>query len=121
MTKQKTKLKENKNEKTISKKLYQVKVNSGSGNISTYLIEATNKEEAEKNYPKGKLVNIKNTKVETAFKTIEEVIVTPKRDEKKQARMVVARSFEVNKPGTPPEELVGGVLAGSIIQGVLED
>lgn len=32
--------------------------------------------------------------------------------------MYISRSFDVNKPGTPPERLVGGVVGGSIIQGV---
>ncbi len=54
-------------------------------------------------------------------KTIEDVVKTPKRDEKVEPRMFVARSFEVNKPGTSPEDLLGGVLGGSIIQGVLKE
>jgi len=54
-------------------------------------------------------------------KTIEDVVKTPKRDEKVEPRMFVARSFEVNKPGTAPEDLLGGVLGGSIIQGVLKE
>lgn len=54
-------------------------------------------------------------------KTIEDVVKTPKRDEKIEPRMFVARSFEVNKPGTSPEDLLGGVLGGSIIQGVLKE
>jgi len=55
------------------------------------------------------------------IKTIEDVIKTPKRDEKIEPRMFVARSFEINKPGTTPEDLLGGVLGGSIIQGVLKE
>ena len=34
-------------------------------------------------------------------------------------RMLVVRSFNVNKPGTPPSELRGGVIGGTLIQGVL--
>jgi len=45
---------------------------------------------------------------------------SPKRDPKKPARMYVARSFDVNKPGTLPEDLKGGVLGGSLIQGKLK-
>mgnify|MGYP001772611545 CR=1 FL=1 len=41
----------------------------------------------------------------------------PERDPTKPPRMYVARSFDVNKPGTRPEKLVGGVLGGTIIQG----
>jgi len=48
---------------------------------------------------------------------IEEYIPTPKRDLTKPARMHVVRSFDVNKPGTPVDRLVGGVIGGSILQG----
>ncbi len=41
----------------------------------------------------------------------------PPRDPTKPPRMYVARSFDVNKPGTRPDKLVGGVLGGTIIQG----
>jgi len=34
--------------------------------------------------------------------------------------MFVARSFDVNKPGTSPEKLIGGVIGGSIVQGKLK-
>jgi translation initiation factor 2 subunit 3 len=51
---------------------------------------------------------------------IEKNIPTPKRDLKKPLRMFVARSFDVNKPGTLPENLLGGVVGGSLIQGALK-
>ncbi len=41
----------------------------------------------------------------------------PERDPKLPPQMYVARSFDVNKPGTRPEKLKGGVLGGTIIQG----
>lgn len=47
-------------------------------------------------------------------------IPTPERDINKPFRMQVARSFDVNKPGTPPEDLRGGVIGGSLSQGVVE-
>ncbi|MCC6029499.1 MAG: translation initiation factor IF-2 subunit gamma [Candidatus Korarchaeum sp.] len=43
----------------------------------------------------------------------------PQRDPTKTPKMYVARSFDVNRPGTRPEKLVGGVLGGTIIQGRL--
>lgn len=45
----------------------------------------------------------------------------PKRevDVGKPARLSVLRSFNVNPPGTPPEKLRGGVLGGTLLQGVL--
>lgn len=48
---------------------------------------------------------------------IEKVIPTRPRDESKPPKMYVARSFDVNQPGSPPEKLVGGVLGGSLMQG----
>lgn len=57
--------------------------------------------------------------VDVLLQAIDELMPTPVRDESKPPRMYVARSFDVNKPGTTPEELKGGVLGGSIVQGVL--
>ncbi|NQV00035.1 MAG: hypothetical protein HQ538_04800 [Parcubacteria group bacterium] len=34
--------------------------------------------------------------------------------------MLVARSFDINKPGTVPKDIVGGVLGGALTQGVLK-
>jgi translation initiation factor 2 subunit 3 len=48
---------------------------------------------------------------------IEKRIPTPPRDPTKPPRMYVVRSFDVNKPGTPISDLVGGVIGGSILQG----
>jgi translation initiation factor 2 subunit 3 len=58
--------------------------------------------------------------IDALIMEIEKRIPTPKRDLSKPARMYVARSFDVNKPGTLPENLKGGVLGGSIIQGMLK-
>lgn len=51
---------------------------------------------------------------------IQEKIPTPKRDQTIDSRMSVLRSFDVNKPGTEVEDIVGGVVGGSITQGVFE-
>jgi len=51
------------------------------------------------------------------LKTIQEHILTPARDVEKNPLMLVARSFDVNKPGLKPEKLVGGVLGGTVKQG----
>ncbi|MBI4406393.1 translation initiation factor IF-2 subunit gamma [Candidatus Micrarchaeota archaeon] len=37
-----------------------------------------------------------------------------------EPRMYVARSFDVNKPGTPINSLLGGVIGGSIVRGTLK-
>lgn len=43
----------------------------------------------------------------------------PVRDLASPARMVVVRSFCVNKPGATPDELQGGIAGGSILRGSL--
>jgi translation initiation factor 2 subunit 3 len=48
---------------------------------------------------------------------MEKRIPTPKRDPNAAPRMYVLRSFDINKPGTEIDDLHGGVLGGSIIQG----
>ena len=48
---------------------------------------------------------------------IEATIATPDRSEDKRAIMHVARSFDINKPGTRPTKLRGGVIGGSIVEG----
>jgi len=51
---------------------------------------------------------------------IEKTIPTRGHDETKPAKMYVARSFDVNQPGNPPDKFVGGVLGGSLVQGKLK-
>jgi translation initiation factor 2 subunit 3 len=46
-------------------------------------------------------------------------IPVPKRDTVSDARMVVVRSFCVNKPNTTPNNLIGGVIGGSLLRGTL--
>ncbi len=54
------------------------------------------------------------------FEAIEEFIPTPQRDPTKEPLFFVARSFDVNKPGTQIKNLVGGVFGGSLKQGILK-
>jgi len=54
------------------------------------------------------------------IQAIEEEIPTPDRDESEAARMFVARSFDINRPGTTWENLTGGVVGGSLVEGTLE-
>jgi translation initiation factor 2 subunit 3 len=58
--------------------------------------------------------------IDALIGAIEETIPTPTRDPKKPPLMYVARSFDINRPGTRPAELKGGVLGGSLIQGHLK-
>jgi translation initiation factor 2 subunit 3 len=98
-------------------------------------IDIVTKEEALDNYKQIKAF-VKGTIAENApiipvsahhdvnidklIEAIEKYIPTPKHEGKGPARMYVARSFDINQPGSGPEELKGGVLGGSIIQGKLE-
>jgi translation initiation factor 2 subunit 3 len=98
-------------------------------------IDLVSEEEALKNYHQIKDF-VKGTSLEEApiipvssqqrvnidavLEAIEKFIPTPKRDETKDLKMFVARSFDINKPGTEPEKLVGGVLGGAIAQGKLK-
>jgi translation initiation factor 2 subunit 3 len=54
------------------------------------------------------------------LKTINDVMAAPKHEEKADLRMYISRSFDVNRPGTGIGDLRGGVLGGSIVQGVLK-
>jgi len=61
-----------------------------------------------------------NVNIDKLVETIERIIPTPKYDLKKPARLYVARSFDINTPGSSPDTLKGGVLGGSLMQGKLE-
>ena len=55
--------------------------------------------------------------IDLLIKAMEQSLPTPGRDPNLPARMFIVRSFDVNKPGTTVEDLVGGVIGGSITQG----
>lgn len=61
-----------------------------------------------------------NVNIDLLIKTIEEYFKTPKRDSSKEPIMFIARSFDINKPGTEFKKLNGGVLGGSLKQGVIK-
>ncbi|MGZ7069377.1 MAG: translation initiation factor IF-2 subunit gamma [Methanobacterium sp.] len=58
--------------------------------------------------------------VDILIEIIQEMIETPQRLLDKPARMYVARSFDINKPGCKPQNIAGGVIGGSLIQGKLK-
>ncbi len=98
-------------------------------------IDLVSEEEAIKNYEQIKEF-VKGTVAENApiipvsaqhgvnidvlMEAIEKYFPTPKRDKSKSLLMYVARSFDVNKPGKDIKQVVGGVLGGSIVQGVIK-
>ena len=97
-------------------------------------IDLVSEEQALKNYEQIKSF-IKGTSFENSpivpisaqhrvgldflMQAIDENIPTPARDSGKDPIMLVARSFDINKPGITHDKLVGGVLGGSLKQGTL--
>ena len=60
-----------------------------------------------------------NINIDMVIEAIEKTIPTPDRDLAKPPLLMIARSFDVNRPGVTPESLKGGVIGGSLSQGVL--
>ncbi len=58
--------------------------------------------------------------ISALLETIEEHFPTPKRDETIDPKMFIARSFDINKPGTPLEKIKGGVLGGALVSGTFK-
>jgi translation initiation factor 2 subunit 3 len=61
-----------------------------------------------------------NMNIDTLIMAIEKIIPTPKYSKQTPVRMYVARSFDVNVPGTKLKSLKGGVIGGSLIKGSLK-
>ncbi len=53
------------------------------------------------------------------IRTIEEVIPTPPQEPDADPLLLIARSFDINRPGTRPGKLRGGVIGGSLSRGTL--
>lgn len=58
--------------------------------------------------------------VDAVLDTIVNTIPVPPRDFTQEPRMIIIRSFDVNKPGAEIDELKGGVAGGSLLHGVLK-
>ncbi len=58
--------------------------------------------------------------IEVICEYISKKIPIPVRDFTSLPRLIVIRSFDVNKPGAEVDELKGGVAGGSILRGVLK-
>ena len=56
--------------------------------------------------------------IDALIGSIEASIKTPERNEKQDTVMHVLRSFDVNKPGTKLKDIKGGVIGGSLTQGI---
>lgn len=64
---------------------------------------------------------VTNTNIDRLIQAINEVIPTPKREEGTEPLFFVARSFDVNLPGSEITKINGGVLGGSIVHGMLKE
>ncbi len=99
-------------------------------------IDLVSKEEAIKNYEQIKsfleehgydpekipiipVSSVHEVNIEYVLEALLDIPV-PKRNLDADPIFLVSRSFDINKPGTPIEKLVGGVLGGSLLKGVLK-
>ncbi|MBU0586852.1 translation initiation factor IF-2 subunit gamma [Candidatus Micrarchaeota archaeon] len=73
------------------------------------------------NAPIIPVIATQDVNVDALFAAIEKTIPTPERNLKDSPRLYISRSFDINKPGTEIPKLKGGVLGGSLSQGVLKD
>jgi translation initiation factor 2 subunit 3 len=58
--------------------------------------------------------------LDVLIQSLEQTIPTPTRAAAKPPIMHIARSFDVNRPGTPIEKMKGGVIGGSLLQGKIK-
>ncbi|MCD4759528.1 translation initiation factor IF-2 subunit gamma [archaeon] len=61
-----------------------------------------------------------NVNIDVLIETIQEIFKTPKRDKKADPLFYIARSFDINKPGTLIKNINGGVLGGTMGVGMLK-
>ncbi|MCD7781113.1 MAG: translation initiation factor IF-2 subunit gamma [Methanosphaera sp.] len=55
--------------------------------------------------------------IDVLIDAIQKYMKTPRRSLRKNPKLFVARSFDINKPGTKPAKISGGIIGGSLIQG----
>ncbi len=97
-------------------------------------IDLVSKEQAEKNYKEIKEF-VKGTIAENSLiipisaqqgihidKVLQALceLKIPKKDEKSEPVFIIARSFDINKPGTPADKIKGAVLGGALKKGQLK-
>ncbi len=63
---------------------------------------------------------INGANIDVLIEAIENIMTTPERDISKKPRFYVARSFDINKPGTAIDELKGSVIGGSVTHGLFK-
>ncbi|MFX1392021.1 MAG: translation initiation factor IF-2 subunit gamma [Promethearchaeota archaeon] len=95
-------------------------------------VDAVSKEQAIENYNqikkfiKGTVAEnspiiptsaVFNSNIDLVLRGFEELIPSPKLDEEEEFQFLVARSFDINRPGSEIENLRGGVIGGSVLKG----
>ena len=55
--------------------------------------------------------------IDALIEGIEKTIKTPARTKNAEPIMHVLRSFDINKPGNPIEQVKGGIIGGALVQG----
>lgn len=63
----------------------------------------------------------KRINIDFLLLAIQKFFPTPKRVENGEPLMLIARSFDINRPGTPVNKLIGGVIGGAIIRGKIKE
>lgn len=58
------------------------------------------------------------TNLDLLIEAVEETIPSPKLNEGDEFKMYVARSFDINRPGTKAKKIQGGILGGTVMQGI---
>ncbi|PIN76223.1 translation initiation factor IF-2 subunit gamma [Candidatus Woesearchaeota archaeon CG10_big_fil_rev_8_21_14_0_10_36_11] len=62
-----------------------------------------------------------NVNIDILIEAIQEYLPTPTKElSKKDPIMLVARSFDINKPGCKPDKLFGGIVGGTVRQGMFK-
>jgi translation initiation factor 2 subunit 3 len=58
--------------------------------------------------------------IDILLEAIDKFLPTPKRETGGKAKMVIVRTFDINKPGSDIDKLKGGVLGGAVVRGSLK-
>lgn len=73
-----------------------------------------------KNVPIIPISAIHHTNLDVVIEQIEKSFPTPERKRDTSPVLLIARSFDINKPGMSPDDFNGGVVGGSISEGTLK-
>lgn len=61
-----------------------------------------------------------SSNIDLVIRSFEEVIPSPKLNEEEKFQFLIARSFDINRPGSEIENLKGGVIGGSVLKGKIK-